>query len=104
MFGDIDIWKIIHFNAQVLDIQTIVETWSCVYTCTMSSIQDMCDPQPLQTAFVHCNASSEKKKKPKLDISAPASGRKEAVCYKFYGAPSLRSSSTTQLHSDFNVL
>ncbi|KAK4832322.1 hypothetical protein QYF61_021772 [Mycteria americana] len=63
VFGDIHIWKIIHFNAQVLDIQTIVETWSCVYTCTMSCVQDMRDPQSLQTAFIHCNTSSEKKEK-----------------------------------------
>lgn len=63
VFGDIHVWKIIHFNAQVLDIQTVVESWACVYTCTMSCIQDMCDPQSLQTAFVHCNASSERKER-----------------------------------------
>lgn len=63
VFGDIHIWKIIHFNAQVLDIETIVETWSCVDTCAMSCIQDMGDPQSLQTAFVHCNASAEKEKR-----------------------------------------
>lgn len=104
MFGDIHIWKIIHFNAHILDIQTIVEAWSCVYTCAVSCIQDMCDPQSLQTAFVHCDTSSEKKKIIMLDISAPITGGKEAVCCKCYPIPNLRHSSNTQLLSDLKVL